>query len=124
MKTKFKFKDAETELATSYKDFGYYFEGDTDQRAIFNVTMKRATGSYTFTFGQSVANGRNEPTNYDILACLEVYCPDTFEGFCSEYGYDTDSRSALNVFEAVQEQAAELNDLFSSEELEKLSEIR
>ena len=38
---------------------------------------------------------------YNILCCIgcDLRTPDTFDEFCSEYGYDTDSRQALDTFE-------------------------
>ena len=38
---------------------------------------------------------------YDILCCIgcDLQTPDTFEDFCAEYGYDTDSRKAFETFE-------------------------
>lgn len=46
----------------------------------------------------------NTPTAYDVLACLTKYDPGTFENFCAEYGYDTDSRKALETYLAVQKE--------------------
>jgi hypothetical protein len=65
------------------------------------------------------------PTAYDVLACIssEVYCPDDFEEFCSEYGYDTDSRKAEQTFKAVVKQAESLRRIFTSELLDKLAEV-
>lgn len=64
------------------------------------------------------------PTEYDILACLEIYIPDTFDDFCDEFGYDNDSISALNTYLACQRQWAALRKIFTKEQIEKLSEIR
>lgn len=64
-----------------------------------------------------------EPKPYDILACLESRNPGTFGEFCSEFGYDTDSRSAHKIYTAVVEQYLQLSRMFSSEELEALGEI-
>jgi hypothetical protein len=40
------------------------------------------------------------PSAYDVLACIsgDAHCPDAFDGFCSEYGYETDSIRALQAF--------------------------
>jgi len=65
-----------------------------------------------------------EPTNYDILTCLTKYDPDTFEDFCSEFGYDEDSRKALKVYEAVKKEFTDLCTLFNDEELTELAEIQ
>lgn len=41
------------------------------------------------------------PTEYDVLACLTKNEVGTFENFCSEFGYDTDSRTAKKTYKAV-----------------------
>lgn len=40
------------------------------------------------------------PTAYDVLTCLTKTDPGTFEEFCSEFGYDTDSRKAEKTYKA------------------------
>lgn len=47
------------------------------------------------------------PTLYDVIACIQKYDVGTFEDFCGEFGYDTDSRRALSTFLAVQAEAAD-----------------
>ena len=64
-----------------------------------------------------------EPTAYDVLACLTKYDPETFENFCSEFGYDTDSKSAEKTYQAVKAEFANLCRLFSNAELDLMSEI-
>lgn len=63
------------------------------------------------------------PNEYDILACLTQYVPDTFEEFCEEFGYSNDSISALKTYLACQEEAAKLKKIFTKEQLEELEEI-
>ena len=63
------------------------------------------------------------PTCYDVLACLTKYDPGTFEDFCSEYGYDEDSRAAERIYIAVQKEFANLKRFFTPEQLEELQEI-
>lgn len=64
------------------------------------------------------------PTCYDVLACLTKYEPGTFEDFCSEYGYDEDSRAAERIYIAVQKEFANLKRLFDPEQLEAMQEIQ
>lgn len=64
------------------------------------------------------------PTSYDILACLTKYDPGTFENFCSEFGYDTDSRKAEKIYHAVKAEYLGLCSIFSEEEMRLLSEIQ
>lgn len=89
------------------------------------------TGNYSIIdLNKYVSGGMNvdlikgeEPTMYDILACLTKYDPETFEDFCSSYGYDTDSRSAKKTYKAVVKEWDKMCSLFSDEELEVLNEI-
>lgn len=64
------------------------------------------------------------PTYYDVLACLTKYEPGTFEDFCSEYGYDEDSRTAERIYFAVQKEFANLKRIFDPEQLEAMQEIQ
>jgi hypothetical protein len=64
------------------------------------------------------------PTAYDILSCLEKYDYDSFEDFCSELGYDTDSRSAERIYNACKEQYLQLCSLYNEEEMEILKDIQ
>ena len=63
------------------------------------------------------------PSVYDVLACLTKYDPGTFADFCSEYGYDEDSRTAERVYFAVQKEYTQLARLFTPEQMEELAEI-
>ena len=64
------------------------------------------------------------PSAYDVLSCLTKYDPGTFAEFCSDFGYDTDSRKAEKTYFAVQDEYANLKRIFSQEELEKMQEIQ
>lgn len=63
------------------------------------------------------------PSVYDVLACLTKYDPGTFEDFCSEYGYEEDSRTAERIYFAVQKEYAQLARLFTPDEMDELAEI-
>lgn len=63
------------------------------------------------------------PDAYTVLACLTKYDPGTFEDFCSEYGYDTDSKKAEKTYNGVMEEWLNMQRLFTNEELEAMSEI-
>lgn len=64
------------------------------------------------------------PTPYDVLACLTKYDPGTFENFCSEFGYDTESEIAEKTYNAVVNEYTNLCALFSDAEMEKMAEIQ
>lgn len=102
----------------------------------YRVTLSKGERGQGVKFGQRVtfdfwgsqhdqAAGRRELSAYDVLACIsgDVYCPETFEDFCSEYGYETDSIKALQTFNRASRFAKRLRAFFSKEEREILSEI-
>ena len=63
------------------------------------------------------------PTAYDVLACLTKNDPGTFEDFCSEFGYDEDSRKAEKIYNAVLDEWKNVCVLFTDGEIEQLQEI-
>ena len=105
-------------LSSEYKR---YFE---QQRYVFKVRLIKGGKQYTFEFGQSISEGSNEPTLYDVLTCLTKYDPESFEYFCANYGYDEDSRKAEKIYKAVVKEFNNMNRLFTSEELELLTIIQ
>ena len=64
-----------------------------------------------------------KPTAYDILACLDVLYSDTFDDFCSDFGYDTDSIKAEKIYKSMQEQDRALRKLFTMDEIDLLNMI-
>ena len=99
-----------------------HFTGDKEQRYVFKCRLTRAGQSYTFDFGQSIKSGAEEPTIYDVLACLQKYDVGDFENFCSDFGYDNDSRAAERTYKAVCKEFAAVDRLFS-DIIEELQEI-
>lgn len=65
-----------------------------------------------------------EPDLYSVLCCLTKYDPGTFENFCSDFGYDEDSRKAEKTYHAVVDEWKNMQALFTDNELEILSEIQ
>lgn len=61
---------------------------------------------------------------YDVLACLTKDNPGMFSDFCSEYGYDTDSRKAFSIYEDVCEEWNRVSSFFSASEIEEMKEIQ
>lgn len=115
-----------TSLTIEFKKYGSMPWDVLQQRDIYRCKIKNKLGSYSFDFGQSInASQRNEqPTEYDILSCLTKYDPETFEDFCSEFGYDEDSRSAKRTYNAVKKEWQAIEKLFSPEQIEQLQEIQ
>lgn len=93
------------------------------------ITISRSGhGRISFDFWNSLNDKKDwrAPTPYDVLACIsgDVHCPDTFEDFCGEYGYDQDSRKAERVFRRCTKLAKRLRAFFTADEIEALSEIQ
>jgi hypothetical protein len=65
-----------------------------------------------------------EPTCYNVFACLEKYDVGSFEDFCAEFGYDTDSKKAEKTYHAVKEEYLNICILYTDEEIEELREIQ
>lgn len=63
------------------------------------------------------------PNAYSVLACMTKYDPGDFKNFCDDYGYDTDSKKAEKVYDAVFDEWLNMQRIFSNEELEAMSEI-
>lgn len=82
-----------------------------------------------FDFWGSIADAKSGKLTvdaYDVLACIsgDVNCPESFEDFCSEYGYDRDSIKALQSFRRCSAFAKRLRSFFTAEEIEQLQEIQ
>lgn len=63
------------------------------------------------------------PSMYSVLTCLTKYDPGTFEDFCMDFGYDSDSISALRTYKAVCKEWKGVENLFS-DVLDELQEIQ
>lgn len=79
-------------------------------------------------YGWGKFNSRNRdfqaPSAYDVFVCLTKYDPGTFEDFCSEFGYDTDSRKVEKTYKAVKNEYIQLCTLYSDTEMDLMGEIQ
>lgn len=119
---------------------------EKEERCLYKITLTSPRGSMDFNFWDSIRNTKIRtmpfdlynvqankelaakkkaavPSVYDVLACLTKCDPGTFEDFCSDYGYDEDSRTAERVYFAVQKEYAQLTRLFTPDQMEELAEI-
>lgn len=116
-----------TSFEAKFKTHDFYFADDKEQRDIFRVTLKNKLHTYRFNFGQSISkstgDGQNKPTSYDVLACVTKYEAGSFDDFCSDYGYDNDSRKAHKIYKAVLREWKNIEKLFTPEQIETLQEI-
>lgn len=111
-------------MSISYHSYGKHFEDDKQERNIYLVMIKRNDKRYTFRFGDSIANTNSgdEPTVYDVLACLTKDEVGTFEDFCANFGYSDDSIKAKKTYLAVKREFEGVKRVFG-DVLEQLQEI-
>jgi len=106
---------------------GEFIVKDKNPRFTKTFNKKSDAMNYAGKIGNSfnVSKNRdfNAPTSYDILACITKYNPNTFEDFCSEFGYDTDSKKAEKTYNAVKDEYINVCALFTDKEIEQLQEI-
>lgn len=69
------------------------------------------------------ARANRIPDAYSLFACMQKYDPGTFEDFCGDFGYDTDSRRAEVVYKGVVKEWRKVREFFTDGELEELREI-
>lgn len=80
----------------------------------WKATLKAAGHRMTLTFSKGSGHKGAPPTVEEVLQCLSqdaYYIDDsgsTFEDFCHELGYDTDSRKAEKIYKAVVRQTHKL----------------
>lgn len=100
-----------------------YWPSDKETRDVYKCTLTKGNRFISSEFGQSIASKGNAPTAYDFLACIVDSNPGTFDDFCGDFGYDSDSRSAFDTYQKVVEQWLEVSSFYSESELELLREI-
>lgn len=127
--------------------FPKWSEGEKEKkdqlaRATFFCTFSRGKKSLSIQFFESIVNsfatyrdfkGRKQmdynrkiapkPSAYSVLACLTKNDPDTFENFCGDFGYNTDSRKAFDTYLVVQAEWAKVRKFFTKTEIERIKEI-
>lgn len=101
-----------------------HFEDDKEERNCYTVTVKRGSDTIKFAYGDSIDNTQKgkTPRLYDILCCCgsDYNCPDSFKKFCSEFGYDEDSRKAEQLHKKCWIQSTKLRDIFEESEAQSL----
>ena len=107
------------------------WDQDSRNHNHYRVTLRRKEGDkerFVFQFWDSIANSEKgeKPTAYDVLSCIsgETTVYDSFEDFCSEFGYDQDSRKAEQIWKGYEKSSRKLNDFLTEEELDSLREIQ
>lgn len=118
--------------------FGIKFEYENISVEISRLDPKRRNYKYIasfirpgkqvdFEFHGSIADwktGKRILHAYDVLTCLTKDNPGMFSDFCSEYGYEEDSRKAFSTYEDVCEEWKKVSSFFSASEIEEMKEIQ
>lgn len=121
-------RNTETRFTVKFVECGRYFDDDKESRDIFRFTFRRGRKTFSGKFGQSLNKSGGEtpipPTAYDVLTCLTKYDPGTFEEFCSDFGYDTDSRRAERTYKAVVAEWRKVEAFWTEDERKRLAEIQ
>lgn len=117
-------KETGTKIQIEYIGKAFPNWDEKELHDTYNITITRNNNIMNFIFTESLykTQRHEKPTNYDILATLEKYNPYTFEDFCLNFGYNEDSRKALEIYLSVQKQYNDVIRLFSDvmEELQKI----
>ena len=127
-------KDFGLKLECEYLGSGKHYETDTQKRDIYELCLYTIAGRRLYLsvdYGDSIHNTelnktnkkRVYPTAYDLLSCLIVSDPETFNDFCDNYGYDKNSRSAERIYFKVCEEWEQVRECFTPEQLEQIKEI-
>lgn len=123
-------------FGNSINDSGFYFTMGVQRVDLDKSLLSMEDGQLSrhiknkISFGflnnkkSDVIHRPKTPTAYSVLACLTKYDPGTFEDFCSEFGYDEDSRKAEKIYKAVVDEYKNVAMLFNDEEIEQLAEIQ
>lgn len=98
--------------SASYADSNPNMPDSDTMRYHWRVTLRRGGRKMSVPFSQGAAH-TVPPTTADVLDCLAVDASgfENARGFidwCSEYGYDTDSRKAEQIYKTVGRQVASL----------------
>jgi len=111
-------EETETTMTAKYLDHAPYFDSDDEARDIWRITLRRHGKSYSFKFGQSIADVGETPTAYDVLVGLTKYDPGTLDDFGAEFGWD---KNTAKTYKAVVKEFAGINRLFA-DVIDKLAE--
>lgn len=116
------------EFGNSTSNSQYYQDNNIKERTYNTCGAPRSGGYRILDISKympyiSLKSG-TPPSEYDILTCLTKYDVGSFEDFCDEYGYDTDSRKAKKTYKAVEKEYTNVCKIWSDVEIEQLQEIQ
>jgi hypothetical protein len=115
-------KEDKIRIEAEYSDNNPNMADETWQANHYKVLLKKGNKQLTTYFSMGMAHTQ-EPTAEDVLDSLAMDASGienarSFDDWCANYGYDTDSRKAEKTFKACEKQAEKLK-VFLGEELYK-----
>jgi hypothetical protein len=118
-------------FSSKFLEYGPHFPGETEHRNIYRLTLRKKGSNgelpkqFSVRFGQSIQGTYDErvPTAYDLLTCITKNDPGTYADFCSDFGYDQDSRQSERTYRAVKKEWKQVEAFFTESELEQIREI-
>lgn len=116
------------EVKASYKGNKKAEWGDNFNNHMVKVTNLETKQSITFEFWASISNPELS-TEYDVLNAFHCFVSDaiagqeTFENFCSEFGYDADSRQAEKIHRKCKKQFSKLEKIYDGDIYDLLNEL-
>jgi hypothetical protein len=112
-------------IEVEYADDNPNFVDEKTRMNHYKTVLMLGKKQMTVPFSMGVGL-THEPTAYDVLTCLQMdattYVNDySFEDFCSEYGYDTESRKAERTYKVILRQSEKLKN-FLGDKFEEFME--
>lgn len=100
---------------------------DTQEHATYHCLIETQKGAMGMLFYTSLANAE-EPSEYDILACLQKYEVGDLEDFIFDFGYEIKKKGDLkriqDTYNAVVREYQDVCRCFTPEQIEQLQEIQ
>jgi hypothetical protein len=98
---------------------------------VMRITTKRGYMDVPYSIGSGLTheNGKvKHPTADDILCSVfqDYYIIEsnrTFDDFCNEFGYDTDSRKALDMYLKLQEHYTKFVQTFTHDDIQAIAKV-
>jgi len=117
------------EIKASYKGNKKASWGNNWNNHMITVTNTETDQKITFEFWASNAHPVLN-TEYDILNAFYCFVSDaiagsyTFEEFCNEFGYDSDSRQAEKIYRKCKKQLEKLKKIYDGDIYELINELQ
>lgn len=124
-------------LSTPRGEYSFMFWDSIHNTQITNMTLEQYVKDkykcelYDLTYVDKTKASRDLqilkensiPDEYDVMSRFQLSDVGTFKDFCDEFGYDTDSRSAEQIYLAVNDEYKNLCKIFTQDQLEKIADL-